>query len=827
MPNQPVQLVLNAGRLRIPRERSHPADNGKDFFEGNDEGFVTHRDGLVAALAAIRGALANDAEFGGLGHVKVSMNRDAIAKSHRPQNQIFRDRWTPQVGTDGLGEPIFAVTPESLDKVIAAAAQAETIVPTKTNGTTGEVTPNPSRKRCEISGIASITLWTEQDRRDFSAAEAASWLSRAGTGGRYIVSCFSPQTTADIPQLAVRTASAVAALQNVSNIASIVVEPLQGNRAAGMILTVRVAENHPSLEPVRGGGDAVPSTALIDVHREILDGIARNPIIRLISLPPVVSHEEAATSGMGSEAPSEVFDVGDETLSKVGVIDGGVAVSMANWVAERWGNIAPDDQDTAHGTFISGLLVAERALNPHLNSSQTHGCFIFDVDVLPADPGRTGIPFDDYYPGGVPQFLDEIETAVEAYRRDHDVRVFNFSMNFQSPGNSARYGYTAQRLDEIAKKNDIIFVISAGNLEPAGFRQEWHSTPSVALAQLAADTQSILAEPGESLHNVSVGALNPPTMSGQVPFALARYSRRGPGLRGATKPDFAHVGGSGTPDKIGNQGLLSVDADGFLVSGGGTSYAAPLVARRLADLNALIEGEVSREVLIALMVHFAHTPSLYTHKDLRGVARDLIGFGVPSTAEMMLQRDDSEITLVVSSLIRPKEDNSFRFSWPEALVAEGRCRGQARVTLVASPPIAYEHGEERIRANIHAHLQQRTGEDSFTGRLNPINALPKTAIVHQNERDLLKESMKWQMVKSFETPKMTGSGPTSDWRFTVDYLERTDESLPVDGIEYAAVVTIADPTKQAPVFSQMRQHLSTIGIQTDDIRTSIRARTTT
>ena len=70
-------------------------------------------------------------------------------------------------------------------------------------------------------------------------------------------------------------------------------------------------------------------------------------------------------------------------------------------------------------------------------------------------------------------------------------------------------------------------------------------------------------------------------------------------------------------------------------------------------------------------------------------------------------------------------------------------------------------------------------------------------------------------------------GPSSQWKFRVDYLERTDEKLPVDGVEYAAVMTIADPTRQAPVFAQMRQHLNSIGIQTDDIRTSIRARATT
>lgn len=88
-------------------------------------------------------------------------------------------------------------------------------------------------------------------------------------------------------------------------------------------------------------------------------------------------------------------------------------------------------------------------------------------------------------------------------------------------------------------------------------------------------------------------------------------------------------------------------------------------------------------------------------------------------------------------------------------------------------------------------------------------------------------SISWQIVKSFETTTMRGRRPSADWRFQVDYLERTEEPLPVDGIPYAAVLTIADPKRRAPVFTQMRQSLNAIGVRTDDLRTSIRTRATT
>lgn len=827
MPNEPVQLLLNAGVLRSPRELSTPVNNGTDFFAGNDQGFAAHRDALVAATKAIRRALQTSTVAGGVGYVKVIMQRDAIAKSHRPQKALFRGRWTPQVGTDGLGEPIFAVTPESLDKVLEALESAETTVTDRVHRETGVVSANPSRKRCEASAIDAISLWTEEDRRDFSAAEASAWLRRPGTGNTYIVQCFPVAAAADVPELVVRTRAADAELSRTLAAHSIRHAPLEGGRTNGKTLAVEVT---PAVRQIDGPDVPVAQSApaVLAAHQEVLQILGRSARVRSISLPPIVSAERNSATVLRDPAPTEVFTVpSGEISARVGIIDGGVGTNLDDWLGARWGTISGADRNTDHGTFISGLLIAGAALNPTFLHDQTHGCLIFDVDVLPDDPGNTGIPFAGYYPAGVPQFLDEIESAVETYRRDHGVRVFNLSINFTVPGNASRYGYTATRLDEIAQRHDVIFVISAGNLLQSDFRSEWHAQHDVALASLASDQLGFLAEPGESLHNISVSALNPPGMPGQVPLALARYSRRGPGLHGATKPDFAHVGGSGSPTPNGSHGLQSLNEAGLLVSGCGTSYAAPIVARRLADLDALIEGEVSREVLLAMMVHFAYTPGVFTHKSVRPLARDLIGFGVPITAEKMLQRDDSEITLVVSSMLRPGEDNKFEFSWPASLVDGGKCSGQARVTVVARPPIAYEHGDERIRANIDVRLQQRQKDGGFRSQLNPVNALPASDKLHKNERDLLKEAMKWQVVKSFETAKMSGRGPSSDWRFVVDYLERTDQPLPVDGVEYAAVITIADPHRRAPVFAEMRQHLNAIGIQTDDIRTSIRTRTTT
>ncbi|MEC5184883.1 hypothetical protein RCH12_002354 [Cryobacterium sp. MP_3.1] len=831
MANEPVQIILNPRTINIDRERTPPVGHGRDFFAGRNEAFAAHRASLAASVRHIIAGL----EIGGLGlgHVKVTMAGQAIAKSHRPQKKIFRSRWTPHVATADIGEPIFAATPAALQLVIDAIEQAETVVEVRQNAS-GEPRPNPSRNRCEASAIESISLWSDENKRAFSAETGAAWMSRPGTGGAYLVELFPRASATHDRTLAAAEAAALLELRSALVAVGVSAEVL--GSAGPLVLHSRVTADgnvgELTFEPRGAGGqlERFPAASTVitlepTAHHEALTAIEANPMVRQILLPPVITPSTSASFALGSSAPSTTFERGQETsASAVGVIDGGVSDAIGAWVENRWGQLAPQDRELGHGTFISGLLVAAGTLNWYL--AQPHGCRIFDIDVLPNDPGQTGLPFDGYYPGGVPDFMDEIEAAIGDFRRNHGVRVFNFSMNFTAPGEPNRYGYVARRLDQIAAAHDVIVVISAGNLSLAQFRTEWSPDNATALASLVSDTAGVLAEPGESLYNVSVSALNPPGLENHVPFAPARYSKRGPGLRGAIKPDFGHIGGSGTPTPTEGSGLVSVNESGALVAEAGTSYAAPLVARSLADLDSLIDGDVSREVLLALLVHYARTPELFTHKDLKHVARNLVGFGVPISADEMLQRADSEITLVVDSVLRPKEDAELEFAWPDALVNDGKCRGDARLTVVARPLLAYEHGAERVRMNVGARLMQQKRDGGFQNRLQPVNAPRASSGEPHAEKELMDEALKWQVVKSFHR-RMTSLGPSSNWKLAVDYLPRFDEEPPESGVQFAAILTIADPTGVAPVFQQMRQELIRQNIETGDIRTSVQTRTRT
>lgn len=837
MPNQPVQIVLNPRQLRADRDRQGGGSH-KDFFEGRDAAFKAHRATLAASLQDLAATLDSSSTLpSGLGFLAVDMRGDALAKSHRPQDALFKPTVSPHSATEKIGQPIYAVTPSTLAGIAQVVLAAEDH-PEVREDANGVAKPRPSARRTEASAITAVRLWGEADKRSFSAGDAVAWLREGSAGiNQYSVELFSTagavlaKPVADAWRLELRRL--VELLKPLGVVASRTRGPgaLSSN---GLRLTLGIfekpGESQLQLQKLSEQIERIPATAGGEIsldpvrHQQVIDALVSSPVVRRIELLPRVSAFDPPVTRPGSEAPAELFEVLDGALPKIGVVDCGISGPIAAWVAEERSYIAPADRDASHGTFIAGLLVAASDLNEYLVGF-SRGCTLFDIAVLPANNGGTGLLFDSYYPDGVAGFMDEVESAVDYFRTTQDVRVYTFSINVEAAPGQLDYGYMARRLDDISSRLDVIFVISAGNLDSTSMRDEWAPNMQNALAELAGDRRGFLAQPGESLFNASVSALNPPGLEGQVPFALARYSRRGPGLRGAVKPDFAHIGGSGTPNATIGSGLFSVDTDGRIKSGAGTSYAGPLVARRIAELDAAIESYVPRETLLALTVHNATTPSHLSAKELKAVSRDVVGFGIPAAPSRVLEADDSGITIIVQTTLMRGEEHKLEFAWPASLVNNGKCRGYARLTLVARPVLAYQHGDERVRVNIDAKLMQQKLDGGYDGKLTSVFVADKPPRSGQlNERELLVESMKWQVIKSGHVRMPNGHGPTSRWKLSVEYLTRAGESFPERGVEYALVLDIRDLEGVAPVFQEMRAQLGSLGIQTSDIRTRVQER---
>lgn len=688
----PIQIILNQENFEEARDAGGGGPK-KDFFAERDAAFHAHKQALIGQLESLVLALAAQPQ-GAIGFIKVILRREAWAKSHRPLRSLFRGDRITLVGGGDLGEMYFEARPAILHAIKRDIAGAEELTRLKPDPNTGRMVPHPSTVKSETGAIHRIELYGSRDRRQFSVAEAVSWLANPMTGSSYQVELFEvppPRSQWDAvdPDRQRLYATFVEGLAAIGR--GLTVQRLQTTEREQPQLSLRLGRSaepptirltlSPSGDRKRSR-DVVPFDPNVDRHARILDFLDYHPLVRRVELPPILTRtitEERSSArssaGAGRSRPKDAAlpeRNSARTYPKLGVIDGGVGPVLSDWVIDRWDILAASDVDAAHGTFIGGLAVGGAALNGPDVCPEPDGAEIVDIALFPNEDKAAA--FSNYYPDGLSQFFDEIEYAVADAKARHDVRVFNMSLNIQHQATPDRYGPYASRLDAIAEANNAVFFLSAGNTTPQGLRPEWPKDEIQALVALASARNDNLLMPAESVRNVSVAALNPPGLSNAVAYAPARYSRRGPGLRAGVKPDLAHVGGSGSPQGPLGHGLFSVRPNGDVCDGCGTSYASPVVAKTAAVLDQSIDGEVSRETLIGLLLHHARMPEVLASRGLSAVARNLAGFGIPPSARTILEGGDHQITLVFASRIRRDQQIAFRFAWPPSLVApDGRC----------------------------------------------------------------------------------------------------------------------------------------------------------
>jgi hypothetical protein len=845
----PLQIILNDKDYQQARDAGGGGPK-KDFFADRDREFRAHKAALISQLGTIAQTLENQTPTqGNIGYIKVILRREAWAKSHRPISALFRPARIALVGGGDLGEMYFEADPKAIHEVAQEISGAEEQTRHKLDKVRNKMVPHPSPARSETGAIEKIELYGPRDRRSFSVEEAVAWLAQPMTGSAYQIELFDmPPPHSQLDAFGLNRQKLYSSF-------------LRGLAANGDGLTVQRLSMREKAQPfisARLGRSAQPPTILLDStapperkrhseivpfdqsierHRRLLNFLDHHPLVRHVDLPPVVVRNVDGTKASAQPAAGEGRARPDDlsvptrnssrTYPRMGVIDGGISPELSDWVIDRWDVLDASDVDHAHGTFIGALAVAGSLLNGSEICAEPDGIEIVDVAVYPSDQNIAA--FSSYYPDGVTQFFDEIEYAIADAKARHGVRVFNMSLNIQHPAQPDRYSAFAARADQIAEANDAILFLSSGNTAQQDLRPEWPADETQALVNLASARNDGLLVPSESVRNVAVAALNPPNLSNCIAYAPTRYSRRGPGLRAGVKPDLAHVGGSGSPQSPLGHGLFSILPDGSVTDGCGTSYAAPMVAKTAAVLEHSIEGTVSRETLIGLLLHHAQMPALLQSKALRGIARDLVGFGKPPSAAQILEGNDHQITLVFASRLRKDQQIAFNFAWPASLVgADGTCRGSTRLTLVSTPPIDPRFGSEFVRINIDATLQQedfdKQGKQHWKGRLDPIY-LPGKAEAPVVEAERIEHGLKWSPVKAFAKVIPNGIGKSSNWRLFVEYLTRAGEQVPENGVPFTAILTISDPSGEKPVFTDMRQSLQALGVRIEDIRTAARVAT--
>jgi hypothetical protein len=815
MANNPVQVILNTRDFFVV-----PESNGfpklKDFFEDRDQEFVQHRDRLLHQAIFIGTAFQQSGLSSGV--LKVTLRKEAWAKSHRPQRALFPPGTRPCIAVSKLGELYYHVTREGISELEREISAAEPETRRRTSRTGHEYVA-PSKQRSDVGAVETISLPAASEKRHFSVSDALRWLEDPRTAGAYLVEFFAPPPAQ--PMLPAILAQyfdrVVESLAQSFRSADLYVHTFPIDRTGSSrnrnVYGFRLKRSE---RDVRFNG-------LSESHGRLLTILDKHPYVRSVALPPIIVAARMAASAAGA-APDSALPVKSpgRVYPKVGIIDGGMPPQFGSWTLGSHLLVAPEHQSFGHASFIAGLLVGGQKANGNLVCKENDGCDLFDIAVLP-DPDQPR-SYSTYYPNGIRDFIAELDAGVEIAKRNHGVRVFNMSLNILEAVQSDSYGIVASLIDDIADRHGVLFVISAGNLAPNECRSEWTQDANAVLQHLATrTTEDTVLQPAESSRSVTVGALNPPGCVQRVEGAPAAYSRRGPGLRIGVKPDVAHFGGA-LPTTAGQSGLKSWAPNGLLVHGQGTSYAAPQVAKTLATLDSLVQSPLSRETLVAMLIHNCRLPNSLQDPSLREVVRQFVGFGIPSAADEMLITSDHAITMVFSDVLQRHRQLQFDFAWPRCLVtaATGACRGDVRMTVVYRPPLDRNFGTEFVRVNVDGALQQEH-KGGFKGRLDQA-FMAASSDEAQFEHELIRHGLKWWPTKFYTGHFARGVGRSSNWRLTLDHIVRAEERFPVSGIPFSLLLTISDPRSNEPVFNDLRLYLSNRNVQLADIRATTQIR---
>jgi len=286
--------------------------------------------------------------------------------------------------------------------------------------------------------------------------------------------------------------------------------------------------------------------------------------------------------------------------------------------------------------------------------------------------------------------------------------VFNLSFgDINKPYLGGHIRSLSQTLDVLSRELDVLFVVSTGNvpkeqLDGLSWKNDYPRYMSQA--------EWAIIDPAPALNVLTVGSLarydqnqrmlRYATDPGEVPIARhsqpSPFTRRGPSVGNAIKPELVAFGGNWSLNTRGNyissQHLgevttnLTFTADGLFKDACGTSFAAPHVTYLAA--NILCETPAaSQNLLRALLVAHARLPDgseeMFPEK---GTLRNILGYG--AVDQLALNRSlDNEVTLIAEGTLADKRHHFYEIPIPEDFISAGKRDRELTVSLAYTSPV--------------------------------------------------------------------------------------------------------------------------------------------
>jgi Subtilase family len=381
--------------------------------------------------------------------------------------------------------------------------------------------------------------------------------------------------------------------------------------------------------------------------------------------------------------------------------------------------VADQVPPAGHGTRVSGAVLYGETI-PRTGVVDLP-CWIQNARVLDE---HGNIPITLFPPAA-------LRAIVERYHRGpRKTRIFNHSIGARWPCRQRHMSSWAAEIDNLTAENDILFIVSAGNISesaPApmtGIKE--HLAAGRAYPDYLSESASRVSNPGQCLHALTVGSVAYGAYEGNGWRSLATnnghpsaFSRSGLGVWGVIKPEVVEYGGdelvtAATPPDVGTpshgrdcypelvRSTLyppgpAYDRDGAV----GTSFAVPKVSRIAARLQDVLPEE-SCLLYRALIVQSARWPEWAANAQATDMLNMLrrIGYGIPDM-ERATTNTEHRTTLISAgeTYIKAGECHIYQVPIPASMrgpADEFDIRIEVTLSYVAAP--------RRTRRNLRRYL---------------------------------------------------------------------------------------------------------------------------
>jgi hypothetical protein len=389
----------------------------------------------------------------------------------------------------------------------------------------------------------------------------------------------------------------------------------------------------------------------------------------------------------------------------VGLIDSGVRSAHPLLAGSIVDAVAGAGQDHGEDRNGHGTAVAARLLHGDIEA-------LISSAVVPAPPCQilSVRVLDDHneFPKDV-VLAEEIELALRTCAAA-GARIINLCVaDRATPFLGGHSTPVAAVVDQVARELGLIVIVSAGNVNLPDYLAIDASMTTDYPAALVQSEATAILDPAPSALAITVGGrVHKATPLDHDRLAIgditwpSPFSRRGPGIAGALKPEVSASAGTlafdpgfGSIVSDANLGCVSADGSsstGMLASDCGTSFAAPMVSRVAAGVKAQYP-EFGPNLVKALVLQAADESLPECLADFPGVGvagratltRSLVGYGEPGMGRACFS-DSHRVVLVAEDEIEVDAVHLYEVPIPESFFDSGGKRG-ITVSLCFDPDV--------------------------------------------------------------------------------------------------------------------------------------------